>query len=219
MITAQAVRAELRTMRRRRKPRSIFRRLYDISDTALYVGMAGGLVVEAVIKTRSAPALAVPPTPHTAASVSWMALAVAVAAIAAFGQALLALGPIWAGSATQAWILASPVDRRAALRPTFVRTLLLAGVAGALLAGGLTAIYPPWLVHLLPNMITGFEFGVSLTESPPAHSARTARSARAASSSPCYWASRWRSVGWWSCEWMCRPCRCPWTACPYRRSS
>ncbi|MFC0437359.1 DUF6297 family protein [Kutzneria buriramensis] len=162
MTTARAVRLELRAMRRRRHPRSIFRKLYDVSDTALYVGMASGLVVEAVIKTQSSPALSVPPAPHSAASVSWMAVAVAVAAIAAFGQALLAVGPIWAGSATQAWILASPVDRRAALRPTFVRTLLLAGVAGALVAGGLTAIYPPWLVHLPWNMITGFEIGVAL---------------------------------------------------------
>lgn len=161
-ITAGAVRRELRSMRRRRNPRSIFRKLYDISDTALYVAMAGGLVTEAVIKTRSAPALSVPPTPHSAASVSWMALAVAVAAVAAFGQALLAVGPIWAGSATQTWILASPVDRRSALRPTFVRTLLVAGLAGALLAGGLTAIYPPWLVNLPWNMVSGFALGVGM---------------------------------------------------------
>jgi hypothetical protein len=149
-------------MRRRRNPRSIFRRLYDVSDTALYVAMAGGLVTEAVIKTRAAPALSVPPTPHTAASVSWMAVALAVAAVAAFGQALTTLGPIWAGSATQTWILASPVDRRSALMPTFVRTLLFAGLAGALIAGGLTAIYPPWLVHLPANLVSGFEFGVFL---------------------------------------------------------
>ena len=162
VITAGAVRKELRTMRRRRKPRSLLRKLYDMSDTALYLAMAGGLVTEAVIKTRAAPDLSVPPTPHAAASVSWMALAVAVAALAAFGQALLALGPIWAGSAAQTWILASPVDRRSALLPTFARTLLFAGVAGALVAGALTAIYPPWLVNLPWNMISGFELGLAL---------------------------------------------------------
>lgn len=162
VVTARAVRSELRNMRRRRNPRSIFRRLYDFSDTALYLAMAGGLVTEAVIKTRSAPALSVAPTPHTAATVSWMAVAIAVAAVAAFGQALLAVGPIWAGSATQTWILASPVDRRSALLPTYVRTLLIAGVGGALLAGGLTAIYPPWLVNLLSNGISGFLAAVIL---------------------------------------------------------
>jgi len=162
VITARTVRAELRAMRRRRNPRSVFRRLYDLSDTALYIGMAGGLVTEAVIKTQTAPALSLAPVPHTAASVSWMAVAVALAALAAFGQALLAVGPVWAGSATQTWILASPVDRRAALLPTFVRTLLIAGVVGALLAGGLTAIYSPWLANLPWNMISGFELGVVL---------------------------------------------------------
>jgi hypothetical protein len=156
VVTARRVRSELRAMRRRRNPRSIFRRLYDLSDTALYVAMAGGLVTEAVIKTRAAPQLSVPPTPHTAASVSWMAVALAVAAVAAFGQALLAVGPIWAGAAAQTWILASPVDRRAALLPTYVRTLVIAGIGGALLAGGLTAVYPPWLVNLPWTGTAGF---------------------------------------------------------------
>ncbi|QUQ67862.1 DUF6297 family protein [Kutzneria sp. CA-103260] len=162
VVTARAVRAELRAMRRRRNPRSIFRRIYDLSDTALYIGMAGGLVTEAVIKTQSASALSLAPAPHTAASVSWMAVAVALAAVAAFGHGLLAVGPIWAGSATQAWILASPVDRRSALLPTFARTLLIASVAGALLAGGLTAVYPPWLVNLPTTGIIGFELGLAL---------------------------------------------------------
>jgi hypothetical protein len=149
-------------MRRRRNPRSIFRRLYDLSDTALYVAMAGGLVTEAVIKTRAAPELSVPPTPHTAASVSWMAVALALAGVAAFGQALLAVGPIWAGAAAQTWILASPVDRRSALLPTYLRTLVIAGIAGAVLAGGLTAIYPPWLINLPWTGTAGFLLGVFL---------------------------------------------------------
>jgi len=149
-------------MRRRRNPRSVFRRLYDLSDTALYIAMAGGLVTEAVIKTQSAPALSLAPVPHTVASVSWMAVAVALAAVAAFGQALLAVGPIWAGSATQTWILASPVDRRSALLPTYLRTLVIAGVVGGLLGGGLTAIYPPWLVNLPWNGVAGFLAGVLL---------------------------------------------------------
>jgi hypothetical protein len=162
VITARRLRSELRAMRRRRNPRSIFRRLYDLSDSALYVAMAGGLVTEAVIKTRSAPGLSVPPTPHTAASVSWMAVALAVAAVAAFGQALLAVGPIWAGSAAQTWILASPVDRRSALLPTYLRTLVIAGIAGAVLAGGLTAIYPPWLINLPWTGTAGFLLAVFL---------------------------------------------------------
>ncbi|MFI9388516.1 DUF6297 family protein [Kutzneria sp. NPDC052558] len=162
VITARAVRSELRRMRRRRNPRSILRRLYDLSDTALYLGMAGGLVTEAVIKTQSAPALSLAPAPHTAASVSWMAVAVALAAVAAFGQALLAVGPVWAGSATQAWILASPVDRRSALLPTYLRTVLLGGIAGGLLGGGLTVIYPPALVNVPWNGVAGFLVGVLL---------------------------------------------------------
>ncbi|HEY0501217.1 MAG TPA: DUF6297 family protein [Kutzneria sp.] len=162
VITARRVRSELRAMRRRRNPRSIFRRLYDLSDTALYVAMAGGLVTEAVIKTRAAPELSVPPTPHTAASVSWMAVALALAGVAAFGQALLAVGPIWAGAAAQTWILASPVDRRSALLPTYLRTLVIAGIAGAVLAGGLTAIYPPWLINLPWTGTAGFLLGVFL---------------------------------------------------------
>jgi len=162
VVTAGRIRSELRAMRRRRKPLSFFRRLYDLSDTALYVGMAGGLVTEAVIKTRAVPALSVPPTPHTAASVSWMAVALAVAAVAAFGQALLAVGPIWAGAAAQTWILASPVDRRSALLPTFVRTLVIAGIGGTLLAGGLTAIYPPWQVNLPWTATAGFLLAVFL---------------------------------------------------------
>jgi hypothetical protein len=162
VVTAGRVRSELRRMRRRRNPRSIFRRLYDLSDTALYVGMAGGLVTEAVIKTRAVPALSVPPTPHTAASVSWMALALAVAAVAAFGQALLAVGPIWAGAAAQTWILASPVDRRSVLLPTYVRTVLIAGIGGAMLAGGLTVIYPPWQVNLPWTATAGFLLAVFL---------------------------------------------------------
>jgi hypothetical protein len=162
VITARRVRSELRAMRRRRNPRSIFRRLYDLSDTALYVAMAGGLVTEAVIKTRAAPELSVPPTPHTAASVSWMAVALAVAGVAAFGQALLAVGPVWAGAAAQTWILASPVDRRSALLPTYLRTLVIAGIAGAVLAGGLTAIYPPWLINLPWTGTAGFLLAVFL---------------------------------------------------------
>ncbi|MFC0539959.1 DUF6297 family protein [Kutzneria chonburiensis] len=176
-VTAGRVRSELRAMRRRRKPWSFFRRLYDLSDTALYVGMAGGLVTEAVIKTRAVPALSVPPVPHAAASESWMALALAVAAVAAFGQALLAVGPIWAGAAAQTWILASPVDRRSALLPTYVRTLVIAGIGGALLAGGLTAIYPPWLVNLPVTGVLGFEFGVALA-SLTAGAQRSARELR-----------------------------------------
>jgi hypothetical protein len=163
VITARTIRRELRGMRRRRRGhRSVFRRAYDLSDTALYIAMAGGLVTEAVIQTQSTPSFALAPAPHTVASVSWMAVAVALAAVAAVGQALLAIGPIWAGSATQTWILASPVSRRSALLPTFVRTLLIAGMVGAALGGGLSAVYPPWLVNLPWNAVAGFLAGLLL---------------------------------------------------------
>jgi hypothetical protein len=130
--TAREVRAEIRDWRRGRAELSWGEALSDAYVTLFCVVMIAAMGGNVVLSLRRlADGSCVGACSEVRSAAPWLA-ALAVALLT-LGLARL-LGPVFSPPAANAWLLTTPVDRGALLRPGWVRTcaLALAGAAGVL---------------------------------------------------------------------------------------
>jgi hypothetical protein len=85
---------------------------------------------------------------------------VGAAAIAAGAATVRALGPLTTSAESGFWLLATPVDRAAMLRPNLLTVFVVAAVAGA--AGGRIAAYAGAVAQWAPMAVSGAAIGVGV---------------------------------------------------------
>jgi hypothetical protein len=126
--TPRALRQWMRTTRRRRADRpfsQIFEDVYLVLFTLAMVGACGGNVI------RHLNANAAICTSFTCGELShWMPWVVVPLLLATTIRVLLSVGPVSASRATGFWLLATPVNRAALLRPTYRLVMVVVAVGG-----------------------------------------------------------------------------------------
>ncbi|WP_350277284.1 DUF6297 family protein [Kribbella sp. HUAS MG21] len=133
--SSRALRRWMRSTRRRHADRSfweIFEDVYLVLFTLAMAGASGGNVVRHL--NSSAAGCTSSACGELAAALPWIAVPLLLATTL---RVLLAVGPVSASRATGFWLLATPVDRGALLRPTY---RVVVGVVAAIgvLAGAVT---------------------------------------------------------------------------------
>ncbi|WP_062348669.1 DUF6297 family protein [Herbidospora yilanensis] len=127
--------AELRHRRRARRPRRPLGFLLSmLIERLIYLGILGGLVVEVTQAgvARIEAGGGVPDLVRT--SVTQLTAAVlALVCVVLLAKALLAFGPLYAGSPVRTWLLSTPVDRGALLRGHLAAATAVGAVVGALI--------------------------------------------------------------------------------------
>ncbi|MEH1101945.1 DUF6297 family protein [Micromonospora sp. CPCC 205561] len=128
--TARQVRARLRRSRRRHHSGSLGDTLTDVYVVVLFVGMYGWFAVDGLRGHLGS----APPARGDTTDRYWVAVALVLAGAGFVWRALRVVGPLLVTPAFQAWVVSSPLDRRAWLLPRF-GWLLLGASAGAGLLG------------------------------------------------------------------------------------
>lgn len=131
VVTAREVRQEIRDWRRGRAELSWGEALSDAYVGLFCVVMVGAMAGNVVLHLRRlADETCAGSCSEVRSAAPWLvALAVALLAL---GMARL-LGPVFSPPAANAWVLTSPVDRGALLRPGWLRTVVLTVVGSAVL--------------------------------------------------------------------------------------
>jgi hypothetical protein len=133
--SSRSLRQWMRTTRRRHADRSfweIFEDVYLVLFTLAMAGASGGNVVRHL--NSSAAGCTSSACGELAAALPWIAAPLLLATTV---RVLLAVGPVSASRATGFWLLATPVDRAALLRPTYRLVIGMIAVAG-LVVGAVT---------------------------------------------------------------------------------
>ncbi|MCE0539599.1 DUF6297 family protein [Kineosporia rhizophila] len=95
-------------------------------------------------------------------AVGWIAVLLAVAAVASFVGLVTRLGPLSLSAAESAWWLPLPVDRRSLLRPAAVRWPAIGLVVGAISGAAVAVALPAGTAALLGSTALGAVFTVTL---------------------------------------------------------
>jgi hypothetical protein len=131
--SSRSLRQWMRTTRRRHADRSfwqIFEDVYLVVFTLAMVGATGGNVVHH-LNSNAARC-----TSSTCGELTlWMPWIVVPLLLATTIRMLLAVGPVSASRATGFWLLATPVNRAALLRPTYRLVVAVVAVTGFVVAG------------------------------------------------------------------------------------
>ncbi|MFG1812570.1 DUF6297 family protein [Kribbella sp. NPDC049174] len=129
---SRSLRAWMRKTRRRRADRSfwqIFEDVYLVAFTLAMLGATGGNVLRQLNE-------------NAARCMSWSCMELSYylpfilvpLLVATTLRMLLSVGPVSASRATGFWLLATPVDRRALLRPTYRAVIAIVAVTGLLVS-------------------------------------------------------------------------------------
>ncbi|GHJ08276.1 hypothetical protein TPA0907_26430 [Micromonospora humidisoli] len=129
--TPRQVRARLRDARRRHHPGSLGEVLTDAYVVVLFVALYGWFAVAAIRDHLTAPQVA----RTDPGDRYWIAVAAVTAGAGLVWWGLRLTGPLLVTPAAQAWLVSSPVDRRAWLLPRFG-----ALVGGGTVGGGVLAV-------------------------------------------------------------------------------
>src|SRR4051794_39196568 len=147
--SSRSLRQWMRTTRRRHADRSfwqIFEDVYLVVFTLAMVGATGGNVVHH-LNSNAARC-----TSSTCGELTlWMPWIVVPLLLATTIRMLLAVGPVSASRATGFWLLATPVNRAALLRPTYRLVVAVVAVTGFVVAGVVLGPPGPGGVGLPPG--------------------------------------------------------------------
>jgi hypothetical protein len=152
--SGRAVRRWTSRTARQRAEGGLLTLLGEVYSAALSVAIVAAVAFGAAEEVGAA-SLTAPPPPEgalVALPLGWLAVLVALAALAALTGLVLRLGPVSLSPPQSAWWLPLPVDRRSLLRPAAARWPLLAVLTGAL--GG-TALALALAVRE-PGLLAGF---------------------------------------------------------------
>lgn len=136
--TAKELRGEVRHWRRSRADTSLLEVLGDAYIAVFATLMLGAMAVNLIVQARSATLAACPTTACEAARhlLPWWLPVVVLAATLSVARLF---GPLLATPAVASWLLSTPVDRRALLRPQLAKAALFGGVATGAITGVIAA--------------------------------------------------------------------------------
>ncbi|HWE89039.1 MAG TPA: DUF6297 family protein [Pseudonocardiaceae bacterium] len=158
--TVRQVRSWLRERGRQRDPRAVLRRLLDIYDTLIGLGIVGGMLAETVIHAAAhqGPFLGGP-----ASVAEWTVLVAAALLVVAAANGLRTIGPVLVGRGAYTWLVSSPVDRGGVLRRRYLGVLGITAGGGAAIGALLTVARSTGLPSPVWIVATGLLAGVIVT--------------------------------------------------------
>jgi hypothetical protein len=156
--TGRAWRARVRKARRVHHGRSVGDTFTDLYMLLWLVVVYGGVLVAGIRRHQAS----LGGTVGASWEVWWLGMAALLVAGGLVGRGLLALGPLLATPAEQAWGLSTPVDRRSLLAPRLVG-LAASGAAGGALAAAAVAFLALRTTAVGWAALAGAAVGTALT--------------------------------------------------------